>query len=108
MFDNQYKIPAVSNGECIGTFTIVQHEGKWVIGIYESGFDIEAEIKRNEDSAACFISVSQLQECGFLTITDIDEEYILISGFGNSDSMSGERLLEKIKVTVHHNNDTEG
>ncbi len=109
LFDNQYKIPAISNGECIGTFTIVQHEGKWVIGIYESGFDIEAEIKTNEDSATCFISVSQLQECGFLTITDTDEEYVPISGFGASDIMSGEQLLEKIKETVQHShNDAEG
>ena len=108
LFDNQYKIPAISNGECIGTFTIVQHEGKWVIGIYERGFDIEAEIKRNEDSAACFISVSQLQEYGFLTITDTGEKYVPIYGFGTPDIMSGEQLLEKIKNTAHNPNDTDG
>lgn len=101
MFDNQYMIPAVSNGKCIGTFTIMQHEGKWTIGIYQINLDIEAELKRNEDRAACFIDVSQQSgECGFLNITDTGEEYVPISGFGTSDPMNGEQLLEKIKSII--------
>ena len=104
LFDNQYKIPAISNGECIGTFTIIQHEGKWVIGNYENDFDFEAEIKRNENRATCFISVLQLQEYGFLTVTDTGEKYVPIPGFGTPDYMSGEQLLEEINNTSHNPN----
>lgn len=111
MFDNQYMIPALSNGECVGAFTVMQHEGKWVIGIYESGLNIEAEVKKNENSATCFISVSQLNsEYGFLTVTDTEEQYTPISGFGTLDTMSGEQLLRTLKedAQTNHNGDTDG
>lgn len=111
MFDNQYMIPALSNGECVGAFTVMQYEGKWVIGIYESGLNIEAEVKKNENSATCFISVSQLNgEYGFLTVTDTKELYTPISGFGTLDTMSGEQLLRKLKeyTQTNHNGETDG
>lgn len=111
MFDTQYMIPALSNGVCVGAFTVIQHNGKWSIGIYESGLDIEAEVKKNEYSATCFIKVLQSNgEYGFLTVTATEEQYAPVSGFGTLDAMSGAQLLRKMKTDAQttSNGETDG
>lgn len=107
-FDNQYMIPALSKGECIGAFTVSQHEEKWTIASYYIGLNIESELKKNEKTATCFISVLQLNEFGFLSVTDIGEKYMPLPGFGNSKIMSGNQLLEKIRNTQSSSSNTDG
>ena len=59
-FDNQYMIPIMSNGKCIGTTTVGQHEHRWVIAVYEPGSDLKTEVDKNKDTATCLIDVVQL------------------------------------------------
>lgn len=106
-FDNQYVIPVMSNGKCIGTATVAQQENKWVIAIYEHGFDLKAEVDKNKDTATCFVDVVQLNERGFLTSTDT-EKFVGITGFGISDNMSGQELLNRILNNTGSPNNTEG
>lgn len=106
-FDNQYMIPVMSNGKCIGTATVAQQENKWVIAIYEHGFDLKAEVDKNKDTATCFVDVVQLNERGFLTSTDT-EKFVGITGFGISDNMSGQELLNRILDNTGTTNNTEG
>lgn len=107
MFDNQYMIPALSNEECIGACTVIKHEGKWVIAIYERGLDIEAAVEKNKNSVDCLIKALQLNgEYGFLAVAGTEEKYTPVSG----DIMSGEELLEKLKeeAQANHNGETDG
>lgn len=106
-FDNQYMIPVMYNGKCIGTATVAQQENKWVIAIYEHGFDLKAEVDKNKDAATCFVDVVQLNERGFLISTDT-EEFVAVSGFGISDNMSGQELLNRILNIAGSKNNTEG
>ena len=69
-FDNQYMIPVMSNGKCIGTATVAQQENKWVIAVYEHGFDLKTEV--DKDTATCFADVVQLNERGFLVSVDTE------------------------------------
>ena len=106
-FDNQYMIPVMSNGKCIGTATVAQQENKWVIAVYEHGFDLKTEVDKNKDTATCFVDVVQLNERGFLISADI-EEFVAVSGFGISDDMSGQELLNRILDNAETTNNTEG
>lgn len=106
-FDNQYMIPVMSNGKCIGTATVAQQENKWVIAVYEHGFDLKTEVDKNEDTATCFVDVVQLNERGFLISADT-EEFVAVSGFGISDNMSGQELLNRILDNAGTTNNTEG
>ena len=106
-FDNQYMIPVMSNGKYIGTVTVAQQENKWVIAIYEHGFDLKAEVDKNKNAATCFVDVVQLNERGFLISTDT-EEFVAISGLGISDNMSGQELLNRILDNAGFTNNTEG
>lgn len=97
VFANQYKAPAVSDGTCVGTFTLVKHEGKWVISMFEGGFDIESAIIQCEGNATCFLSIPQLgTEYGFLTVTKTDETYLSITQ-NNQETRNGTELLELLK-----------
>ena len=107
VFDNQYMIPVMSNGKCIGTATVAQQENKWVIAIYEHGFDLKAEVDKNKDVVTCFVDVVQLNERGFLISTDI-EEFVAIAGFGISDNISGQEMLNRILDNAGTTNNTEG
>ena len=106
-FDNQYMIPVMSNGKCIGTATVAQQENKWVIAVYEHGFDLKTEVDKNKDTATCFVDVVQLNERGFLISADT-EEFVAVSGFGISDNMSGQELLNRILDNAGTTNNTEG
>lgn len=106
-FDNQYMIPVMSNGKCIGTATIAQQESKWVIAVYEHGFDLKTEMDKNKGTATCLVDVVQLNERGFLISADT-EEFVAISGFGISDNMSGQELLNRILNNTDTTNNTEG
>lgn len=106
-FDNQYMIPVMSNGKCIGTATVAQQENKWVIAVYEHGFDLKTEVDKNKDTATCFVDVVQLNERGFLISADT-EEFVAVSGFGISDDMSGQELLNRILDNAETTNNTEG
>ena len=67
VFDDHYMIPAVSNGTCIGVFTITKFENKWTIGSYIKGMDIIQLIKGEKDNIACLVNVPQLNgEYGLL------------------------------------------
>lgn len=107
VFDNQYMIPVMSNDECIGTITVVQQENKWVIFAYEHGFDLKTAVNNNKETATCVVDVIQLNGRGFLISSDT-EEFVPISGFGISDNMSGEELLNRILENTGISNDTEG
>ncbi len=63
-------IPVMSNGKCIGTATVAQQENKWVIAVYEHGFDLKTEV--DKDTATCFADVVQLNERGFLVSVDTE------------------------------------
>lgn len=106
-FDNQYMIPVMSNGKCIGTATVAQQENKWVVAIYEHGFDLKAEVDKNKGTTTCLVDVVQLNELGFLLSSDT-EEFVAISGFGISDNISGQELLNKILDNANTTNNTEG
>lgn len=106
-FNNQYMIPVISNGKCIGTATVEQQENKWVIAVYEHGFDLKTEVDKNKDTATCFVDVVQLNERGFLISADT-EEFVGVSGFGISDHMSGQELLNRILDNAGTTNNTEG
>lgn len=95
VFDDQYIIPVMAKYECIGTATVAQEENKWIICAYEHGFDLKTEVDKNKDTATCFVDVIQLHGRGFLTSTDT-EEFTAIPGFGISENMSGEELLNQI------------
>lgn len=105
-FDNQYMIPVMSNEKCIGTATVAQQENKWVIAVYEQGFDFQSEVDKNKDTATCYVDVVQLNERGFLISTDT-EEFVAIPGFGISDNMSGQELLNRILDSAKTKNNTE-
>ena len=100
-------IPVMSNGKCIGTATVAQQENKWVIAVYEHGFDLKTEVDKNKDTATCFVDVVQLNERGFLISADT-EEFVAVSGFGISDNMSGQELLNRILDNAGTTNNTEG
>ena len=106
-FDNQYMIPVMSNGKCIGTATVGQHEHRWVIAVYEPGFDLKTEVDKNKDTATCFVDVVQLNERGFLILADT-EEFVAVPGFGISDDMSGQELLNRILDNAGTTNNAEG
>lgn len=106
-FDDQYMIPVMFNGKCIGTATIVQQESKWVIAVYEHGFDLKTEVDKNKGTATCLVDVVQLNERGFLISADT-EEFVAISGFGISDNMSGQELLNRILNNTDTTNNTGG
>lgn len=97
VFINQYKAPAISNGVCIGTFTLVQHEGKWTISMLEVGFDLEAAIMQHKDNATCFLSIAQLgTEYGFLTVSNAGETYASIT-HNCQEAKTGADLLTLLK-----------
>lgn len=96
----------MSNEKCIGTATVAQQENKWVIAVYEQGFDFQSEVDKNKDTATCYVDVVQLNERGFLISTDT-EEFAAIPGFGISDNMSGQELLNKILDSAGTTNNTE-
>ena len=106
-FDNQYMIPVMSNGKCIGTATVGQHEHRWVIAVYEHGFDLKTEVDKNKDTATCLIDVVQLHERGFLILADT-EEFVAVPGFGMADDMSGQELLNRILDNAGTTNNAEG
>lgn len=95
VFDDQYIIPVMAKDECIGTVTVVQEENKWIICAYEHGFDLKTEVDNHKDTATCFVDVIQLHGRGFLMSADT-EEFTAIPGFGISENMSGEELLNQI------------
>lgn len=106
-FDNKYFIPVMSHDECIGTVTVVQQENKWVMFVYQRGFNLKTEVDKNKDTATCVVEVIQLNGRGFLISTDT-EEFVSIPGFGISDNMSGEELLNRILDNTRTSNDTDG
>ena len=109
VFTNQYKAPAISNGVCIGTFTLVQHEGKWTVSMLEVGFDLETAIKQYKDNATCFLSVAQLgTEYGFLTVSNAGETYASITN-NCQGAKTGADLLTLLKSKASSNSvDDEG
>ena len=106
-FDNKYLIPVMSNDECIGTVTVVQQGNKWVIFVYQCGFNFKTEVDKNKDTATCVVEVIQLNGRGFLISNDT-EEFVPIPGFGISENMSGEELLNRILDNTGTSNDTDG
>ena len=100
VFINQYKAPAISNGVCIGTFTLVKNEGKWTVSMFEAGFDLETVIMQYKDTATCFFSITQLgTEYGFLTISGTDETYTSIT-HNCQEITTGADLLSLLKSTA--------
>ena len=98
VFINQYKVPAISNGVCIGTFTLVQHESKWTISMLEVGFDLEAVIMQYKDNATCFLSIAQFgTEYGFLAVSNTDETYASIT-HNCQEAKTGADLLVLLKA----------
>ena len=97
----------MSHDECIGTVTVVQQENKWVMFVYQRGFNLKTEVDKNKDTATCVVEVIQLNGRGFLISTDT-EEFVSIPGFGISDNMSGEELLNRILDNTRTSNDTDG
>ena len=87
--------------------TVVQQENKWVVFVYERGFNLKTEVDKNKDTATCVVEVIQLNGRGFLISTDT-EEFVSIPGFGISDNMSGEELLNRILDNTRTSNDTDG
>lgn len=106
-FDNKYFIPVMSHDECIGTVTVVQQENKWVMFVYQRGFNLKTEVDKNKDTATCVVEVIQLNGRGFLISNDT-EEFVSIPGFGISENMSGEELLNRILDNTRTSNDTDG
>ena len=103
MFINQYKAPAISNGVCIGTFTLVQHENKWAILMFEVGFDLEAAIMQYKDNATCFLSIAELgTEYGFLTVSNTGETYASIT-HNCQEAKTGADLLALLKSKASSN-----
>ena len=109
VFINEYKAPAISDGVCIGTFTLVHHEGKWTISMLEAGFDLEAAIEQYKDNATCFLSIAQLgTEYGFLTVSNADETYASIT-HNCQEAKTGADLLTLLKSRASSNSiDDEG
>lgn len=98
IFDNQYMIPAMADGTCIGAFTVVKFENKWTISSYIVGLDIVQLIQSNKDDTTCLINIPQLNgEYGLLKISGSSEEYTPAPGFMTSGSESGEQLLSDAK-----------
>ncbi len=103
VFINQYKAPAISNGVCIGTFTLVQHENKWAILMFEVGFDLEAAIMQYKDNATCFLSIAELgTEYGFLTVSNTGETYASIT-HNCQEAKTGADLLALLKSKASSN-----
>lgn len=109
VFINQYKAPAISNGVCIGTFTLVQNEGKWTVSMFETGFDLESVIIEYKDNATCFLSIAQFgTEYGFLTVSNAGETYASIT-HNCQDAKTGADLLTLLKSKASSNSiDAEG
>lgn len=108
-FSNQYIAPAISDGQCIGAFTIVKYNGEWVIDSYVAGLDIEAAIQQHKSTALCFVNIPQFGfEYGFLTVSDTGETYSSLTDTFDKIS-SGEELIERLREKVKQSNDeTEG
>ena len=110
VFIDQYKAPAISNGVCIGTFTLVQHENKWTIFSLEVGLDLEAAIMQHKDNATCFLSIAQFgTEYGFLAVSNTDETYASIT-HNCHGAKTGTDLLKQLKAKVPSSSidDTDG
>lgn len=98
-FTNAYNIPVSSNGNCIGVFKVVIHNGKWVISSYTKGLDFLTAVKQYDIETDRFIEIPQVSgDFGFLRITDVGESYQSISSQHSAlSNESTQEILKQIK-----------
>ena len=99
VFTGEYNIPAIADNECVGTFNIVKHKGKWTVNSYTVGLDLKTAVEQRLNSSWMFIEIPQLGgDFGFLMFEGNSENYQSISG--GQSALSNENtdnVLHQIK-----------
>lgn len=99
VFTGEYNIPAIADNECVGTFNVVKHKGKWTVNSYTVGLDLKTAVEQRLNSSWMFIEIPQLGgDFGFLMFEGNSENYQSISG--GQSALSNENtdnVLHQIK-----------
>ena len=99
VFTGEYNIPVIADNECVGTFNVVKHKGKWTINSYTLGLDLRTAIEQRLNSSWMFIEIPQLGgDFGFLMFEGNGENYQSISSAQSTlSSENTDGILQQIK-----------
>lgn len=99
VFTGGYNIPVIADNECVGTFNVVKHKGKWTVNSYILGLDLKTAVEQRLNSTWIFIEIPQLgDDFGFLMFEGNSENYQSISSAQSTfSSENTDDILEQIK-----------
>lgn len=99
VFTGEYNIPVIADNECVGTFNVVKHKGKWTINSYTVGLDLKTAVEQRLNSSWMFIEIPQLGgDFGFLMFEGNSENYQSISSAQSTfSSENTDDILQQIK-----------
>lgn len=99
VFTGEYNIPVIADNECVGTFNVVKHKGKWTVNSYTLGLDLKTAVEQRLNSSWMFIEIPQLGgDFGFLMFEGNSENYQSISSAQSTlSSENTDDILQQIK-----------
>lgn len=99
VFTGEYNIPVIAYDECVGTFNVVKHKGKWTVNTYTVGLDLKTAVEQRLNSSWMFIEIPQLgDDFGFLMFEGDSENYQSISSAQSTfSSENTDYILQQIK-----------
>lgn len=99
VFTGGYNIPVIADNECVGTFNVVKHKGKWTVNSYTLGLDLKTAVEQRLNSSWMFIEIPQLGgDFGFLMFEGNSENYQSISSAQSTlSSENTDDILQQIK-----------
>ena len=99
VFTGEYNIPVIADNECVGTFNVVKHKGKWTVNSYTLGIDLKTAVEQRLNSSWMFIEIPQLgDDFGFLMFEGNGENYQSISSAQSTlSSKNADDILKQIK-----------
>lgn len=99
VFTGEYNIPVMADNECVGTFNVVKHKGKWTVNSYTLGLDLKTAVEQRLNSSWVFIEIPQLgDDFGFLMFEGNSENYQSISSAQSTLlSKNTDDILQQIK-----------
>ncbi len=99
VFTGEYNIPVMADNECVGTFNVVKHKGKWTVNSYTLGLDLKTAVEQRLNSSWVFIEIPQFgDDFGFLMFEGNSENYQSISSAQSTlSSKNTDDILQQIK-----------
>lgn len=99
VFTGEYNIPVIADNECVGTFNVVKHKGKWTVNSYTVDLDLKTAVEQRLNSSWMFIEIPQLgDDFGFVMFEGNSENYQSISsGQSTLSSENTDDILQQIK-----------